>query len=85
VRFLDPSQWELLNFDDIYALDWRHPDDRIAYWRHSSRKCAEVLVPHAVAPRHLVGAYVADGPAKERLKELGFGLPIAVNSMLFFA
>jgi hypothetical protein len=23
VRFLDPSQWELLDFDDIYAMDWR--------------------------------------------------------------
>jgi hypothetical protein len=24
VRFLAPSQWEVLNFADIYAADWRH-------------------------------------------------------------
>jgi hypothetical protein len=26
VRFLHPSQWELLDFDDIYAMNWLHPD-----------------------------------------------------------
>jgi hypothetical protein len=24
VRFLHSSQWRLLAFDDIYAMDWRH-------------------------------------------------------------
>jgi ssDNA thymidine ADP-ribosyltransferase, DarT len=33
VRFLHPSQWALLNFTDIYAMDWRHPNDPIAYYR----------------------------------------------------
>ena len=27
VRFSVPPQWHLLHFDDIYALDGRHPDD----------------------------------------------------------
>jgi hypothetical protein len=45
VRFLHPRQWQVLDFDAIYAMDWRHPDDQIAHWRHSSQKCAEVLVP----------------------------------------
>ena len=42
-RFLALSQASVLNFDDIYAMDWRHPDDEVAYRRHKSRKCAEVL------------------------------------------
>lgn len=84
VRFLHPSQWQLLDFDDIYAMDWRHPGDPIAYYRHRSRKCAEVLVPHCVEPRLLVGAYVVDRAAATRLADLGFRLPVALDSVLFF-
>lgn len=40
VRFLHPSQWRELPFDDILAVDWRHPGDSVAYWRHKSRMCA---------------------------------------------
>lgn len=50
VRFLHPDDWRLLKLEAIYAPDWRHPDDPIAYMRHKSQKCAEVLVPHAVEP-----------------------------------
>lgn len=84
VRFLSPSQWHLLDFGDIYALDWRHPDDRIAYYRHRSRKCAEVLVPHQVESRFLTGAWVVDLAAAERLRATGFPLPITVDSQIFF-
>lgn len=84
VRFLHPSQWNLLDFDAIYAMDWRHPGDLIAYYRHRSQKCAEVLVPHNIEPRFLVGAYVVDNAAASRLASLGFRLPVAVDSVLFF-
>lgn len=84
VRFLHPSQWKLLNFEDIFAMDWRHPDDPIAYWRHKARKCAEVLVEHRVEPRLLAGAYVIDEKAARRLAALGFALPVTVNPELFF-
>ncbi|MGB8363794.1 MAG: DUF4433 domain-containing protein [Rhizomicrobium sp.] len=83
-RFLHPSQWALLNFDDIFALDWRHPDDQIAQWRHSSRKCAEVLVPQRVEPAYLTGAYVVDAAVQTRLAGLGFALPVTINPVLFF-
>ena len=75
VRFLHPSQWNLLDFDDIYAMDWRHPGDPAAYYRHRSRKCAEVLVPHRVEPGQLLGAYVVDQAAAQRLADVGFGAP----------
>lgn len=84
VRFLDPSQWSELPFDDILAMDWRHPEDQVAYWRHKARKCAEVLIPNLVETRFLRGAYVIDEHAQQRLHVLGFTLPVTVNPVLFF-
>jgi hypothetical protein len=84
VRFLHPRQWQVLDLDAIYAMDWRHPNDRVAYYRHSSQKCAEVLVPHRVETRYLNGAYVVDDPAKARIDALGLALPVTTNPVLFF-
>lgn len=84
VRFLAPSQWEVLHFDDIYATDWRHPGNPARYYQHRSRKCAEVLVPHCVNPDHLSGAYVLDEAAQKRLGGFGFALPIVIDPVLFF-
>lgn len=84
VRFLSPTQWQLLHFDDIYAMNWRHPDDQIAYFRHRSRKCAEVLVPQRVECRFLTGAWVVNQTAATKLAAIGFALPIAIDPALFF-
>ncbi|MBE9172158.1 DUF4433 domain-containing protein [Cyanobium sp. LEGE 06143] len=84
VRFLAPAQWQLLKWDDIFALDWRHPGDKIAYWQHKSRKCAEVLVPHRVDARFIMGAYVVDAAAQASLAALGCALSISINQALFF-
>lgn len=63
---------------------WRHPGDPPAYYRHRSRKCAEVLVPHRVEPARLLGAYVVDQAAAQRLAGVGFALPIEIDPVLFF-
>ena len=84
VRFLHPNQWRELNFDAIYAIDWRHPDDEIAYRRRKAQKCAEVLVPHRVEPRFLTGAYVIDDTAALQIANRGFRLPVTSNPELFF-
>lgn len=84
VRFLHPRQWRVLDFDAIFAMDWRHPDDPISYFRHKARKCAEVLVPHQVPTEFLTGAYVVDVAAGARLVGLGFSQPIASDPTLFF-
>ncbi|NEW96523.1 DUF4433 domain-containing protein [Rhodopseudomonas sp. BR0G17] len=84
VRFLHPRQWRTLDFDAIYAMDWRHPGDQIAYWQHRAKKCAEILVPHRVHPGFLTGAHVVDEAAKAALANCGFGLPICVSPVLFF-
>lgn len=84
VRFLGPAQWRLLNLEDIYATDWRHPNDPIAYYRHKSRKCAEVLVPHRVEVHFLTGAWVVDQRTADKLAMAGFTLPIEIDPVLFF-
>ena len=63
---------------------WRHPNDPVAYYRHRSRKCAEVLVPHRVEYRFLTGAWVVSQAAAAVLVATGFALPVAVDSQLFF-
>jgi len=84
VRFLAPNQWHFLDFDDIFARDWRHPDNQIEEWRHKSRKCAEVLVPKRVPPAMLSGAYVVDHATHARLNQAGFALPVAIDADFFF-
>lgn len=83
VRFLHPSQWAVLDFDAIYAMDWRDAN-RFVYYEKKSKKCAEVLVPHCVDVQFLKGAYVVDQNAAARLVALGFTLPVQVEPVLFF-
>jgi hypothetical protein len=84
VRFLSAEQIVIIDFDVVFARDWRHPDDPIAYWRHKSAKCAEVLIPHIVPPRYITGAYVSNEAARMVLVSKGFTLPIRVNGDVFF-
>jgi hypothetical protein len=84
VRFLHPRQWKLVNFDDVLADDWRHPDNAPRYFQHKSRKCAEILVPHRVPPELLIGARVIDQAARARLAEQAPDLRIIVDPVLFF-
>jgi hypothetical protein len=37
-RFLHPAQWQLIDFDDVFAPDWTHPGDPRRYYQHKSRK-----------------------------------------------
>lgn len=85
VKFLPPSALWMLDLAYIYAADWKHPDDQIADWKHSSAKCAEVLVPERVSSEYLTGAYVVNKKSLEELQEIGFTLPITVESDMFFA
>jgi len=86
VRFLAPSQWALLDYEAIYAMDWnrQHANDPYAYRVHKARKCAEVLVPHVVKPAFVIGAYVVDEAAKLKLESLGFDRAVAIDSDMFF-
>jgi hypothetical protein len=83
VRFYHPSQLALLDLDAIFAMDWTHRNDPMAYYRHRKQKCAEVLVPHCVEPRFLSGAYVLNQAVAEMLK-VEFPLPITIDRGMFF-
>lgn len=83
VRFLHPRQWRLLDFDRIYAVDWRDAD-KFEYYDKKRKKCAEALVPHKVPTDYLTGAYVVNDAAARRLAALGFHLPVTVDADLFF-
>lgn len=84
VRFLGPGQLRLVPFNLVYADDWRHPDDRIAFYRHKAAMCAEALVPGVVPPELITGAYVAGPLAAERLVAMGFDRAVSINAHLFF-
>jgi ssDNA thymidine ADP-ribosyltransferase, DarT len=83
VRFLHPRQYRLLDFDSIFAMDWRHPSDPIAYRRHRLRKCAEVLVPHVVDPEFLIGAYVINRDVADQFRTM-CDLSIMIDPIMFF-
>jgi ssDNA thymidine ADP-ribosyltransferase, DarT len=83
-RFLHPTQWALVNFDDVFAENWTHPDNLRRYFQHKSRKCAEVLVPYRIPPESLMGAYVIDQAARNRLTDHASQLPVIIDPVLFF-
>lgn len=84
VRFLAIKDARELDLAAIYADDWRHPDDQIAYLRHRSIKCAEFLVPHHLPLKFVKGAYVVSQQSESELKEKGFNLPVTIDTNLFF-
>ena len=84
VRFFAPAQLADLNLDAIFARDWNHLNP-VEKFRHKSQKCAEVLVPHCVPPSLITGAYAVNQTAAQRLKNLGFALPITIEPDMFFA
>jgi hypothetical protein len=84
VRFLGPAQLRFIQFDLVYADDWRHPGDQIAYFRHKAAMCAEVLVPGVVPPELIAGAYVVNQNAAQTLAATGFNRAVNINTHLFF-
>jgi len=84
VRFLAIAQAKELDLEAIYARDWRHPSDPIAYRKHKAQKCAEFLVPHCLPLDFITGAYVVNEAACGALAAQGFALPITIEPDLFF-
>jgi hypothetical protein len=84
VKFSAPDRLNGMNLDYVFARNWKHPDDQIEEWRHSSAKCAEVLVPHKIPPRYILGAYVLNDSVRTELTAHGFDLPVTIDEDLFF-
>ncbi len=84
VRFSAPDRLKYIDLDYVFAPNWKHPDNKIEEYQHSSAKCAEALVPHRIPPDFLLGAYVVNASVRTKLETLGFALPIDINAALFF-
>jgi len=76
--------WQLVDFDDVFAQDWRHPDNLGRFYQHRSRKCAEVLVPHVVPSDFLLGAYVVNEAAKRLVSDQAPELRVKIVPSMFF-
>ena len=83
IRFRSSSALDERNFDKIYAEDWRHLDNKVAYWQHKSMKCAEVLVPDCIEPKYILGAYVVNKKGENLLRQQVFSSPIEINPHIF--
>lgn len=84
VRFLSPEWLQVIDLEYIFAENWKHPDNQIEDYKHSSAKCAEALIPHRIPPQYLQGAYVHNETVHQNLIALGFNLPIVCKPDLFF-
>jgi ssDNA thymidine ADP-ribosyltransferase, DarT len=68
----------------VFAEDWRHPGNPAAYYRHRSVKCAEVLVPEAIPPKFVLGAYASGPAAQAALAGCAPNLSVAIDPNMFF-
>lgn len=84
VRFYSPMEgMQHLDFRGIHAEFWTDPNP-IIQREKKTIKCAEVLIPHRVAPEYIAGAYVINENAAAQLKSNGFNKRIVVNPDVFF-
>lgn len=84
-RFRTASEGiEILPKEDVFAENWKHPEDQIREWRHKAVKCAEVLVPDRVPPKFISGAYVAGETAATLLRDAAPTLAVTIDAHLFF-
>ncbi len=84
VKFSAPDRLKFMDLDYVFAANWKHPENQIEEWRHSSAKCAEVLIPQRIPPDYLLGAYALNDAVRAELEALGFALPIHIDADLFF-
>ena len=85
VRFYSPEEgFKKLDFDRIYAADWRHPNNPAAYYQHKSIKCAEILVPKFVPSKYIIGIYTYNEDKQNDILDLCPGIEVIIHPYLFF-
>lgn len=83
-RFYSPDEGILkLDFAKIYD-EWWIDDDQYEQWNRKRIKCAEILVPNAIAYEYIIGAVVVDEHAQHELELHGFQKEIVVRPKIFF-
>lgn len=85
VRFAPaPDGLKRIDRQLVFARYWTHPENPIAEMSHGSVMCSEVLVPHRVDPRYIIGAYVSCEQALGVVRASAPGLEVSINRNLFF-
>jgi hypothetical protein len=78
-----PDAFEWLDKERLFAESWQH-EDTVEQWRHTSLKCAEVLVPYRVPPELILGGYVSCQTNVQLLLNLFPTNGVILNPDLFF-
>lgn len=78
-----PSGLKKVDADLVFAEYWTD-EDQFMQWHKKRTKCAEVLVPDKIDPRHILGAYVSCEEVRQALQAASPELEITVNPNLFF-
>lgn len=78
-----PIGLQKLHSEEVFVRSWKFPNDQIREWRLGSVVCAELLVPNAVDPKLIVGAYVLDAAALSRFTNLKTDLNCIINADIF--
>ena len=78
------STLESIDYELVFAEYWTHPENQVREWIHRSTKCAEVLVPHRIAPSYVRGAYVSCAGSQTQLNQAAPSLGTTVDAHLFF-
>jgi hypothetical protein len=82
-RFYSADGLEHVDADRVFRHYWTD-GDVVEQDRCKKAKCAEVLVPEAVAPAHLTGIYVGTDGARARLADGAGNLSVARKAEFFF-
>lgn len=83
-RFYSPEEGiQKLDFVRIYN-EWWTDDDPQEAMKRKRIKCAEILVPGAIAYEYIAGAIVVDEHAQNELVRKGFQKTIVVKPRVFF-
>ena len=78
-----PIGLQKLRREQIFVRSWKCPNDQIREWQLGSLVCAELLVPHAIDPKLIPGAYVLDDTARTRFTDLKTNLECVINADIF--
>ncbi len=85
IRFAPaPAGLAIVDRDRTFDRWWAHPEDQREKWRHSTQKCAEVLVPDVVPVKHTIGAYVSCKESQQQVAMAAPTLQVTLDSDLFF-
>lgn len=84
VLFSAPERLQMMDLNYVFARNWKHPDNQIEEWKHSSAKCAEALIPNFIPPSLILGAYVTNESARTELEAYAFKHPVQIEPDLFF-